>query len=450
MTVDTHKNPMGLSRTMENLMVLTLCLIFGFVMFDRFALTNLETYIMMPEAEGGIGITVEEIGLITSSFAIAWAVAGYIGGVIADLARAKKKILLICVLAFSVLSLSTGFAGSFVALMCIRFLMGVVEGPVLPLNQTIMINESTPSRRGLNAGLMQTSAVGLISSLLGPIICVALAESIGWRATFYITIIPGIIICIMIWFIIKEPVIKGTNVVDSMLDKPLPGEDGYDVAQAQAEAPAAEDLEKPTFKDSLKMFKNRNVLVSVLAGIFILYWYICTLSFTPAFLVGFKGMSPVDMGFIMSCYGIGAIIWGIVIPRLSDIVGRKPMVIIGALLSIFANLGLLLTDNAAIMAVCCIIGWAGAGIFPLFESAIPAESVDPRYSTSAIGLVQLVGELVGAGFGATLCGFIGGAYGLDVAQWTCLIAIVIAAVIAFAYYETAPNVLAKRAARKAA
>ena len=445
MTVDTHKNPMGLSRTMENLMVLTLCLIFGFVMFDRFALTNLETYIMLPEAEGGIGITVEEIGLITSSFAIAWAVAGYIGGVIADLARAKKKILLICVLLFSVLSLSTGFAGSFVALMAIRFLMGVVEGPVLPLNQTIMINESTPSRRGLNAGLMQTSAVGLISSLLGPIICVALAESIGWRATFYITIIPGIIICIMIWFIIKEPIIKGHNVVEEIMDKNVTGAEDFD-----AQAAAAEIDEKPTFKDSLKMFKNRNVLVSVLAGIFILYWYICTLSFTPAFLVGFKGMSPVDMGFIMSCYGVGAIIWGIVIPRLSDIVGRKPMVIIGALLSIFANLGLLLTDNVAIMAVCCIIGWAGAGIFPLFESAIPAESVDPRYSTSAIGLVQLVGELIGAGFGATLCGFIGGAMGLDVSQWSCLIAIVIAAVIALAYYETAPNVVAKRAAKKAA
>ena len=44
--------------------------------------------------------------------------------------------------------------------------------------------------------------------------------------------------------------------------------------------------EKPTFKESLKIIKNRNVLISILAGIFILYWYICTLSFTPAFLVG--------------------------------------------------------------------------------------------------------------------------------------------------------------------
>ena len=445
MTVDTHKNPMGLSKTMENLMVLTLCLVFGFVMFDRFALTNLETYIMAPAAEGGIGITVEQIGLITSSFAIAWAVAGYIGGVIADLARAKKKILLICVLLFSILSLSTGFAGGFVALMCIRFLMGVVEGPVLPLNQTIMINESTPSRRGLNAGLMQTSAVGLISSLLGPIICVALAESVGWRATFYITIIPGLIICVMIWFIIKEPVIKGHNLVDEILDRPLEGAEAADVVEA-----AAAIDEKPTFKESLQMFKNRNVLISVFAGIFILYWYICTLSFTPAFLVGFKGLSPVDMGLIMSCYGVGAIIWGIVLPRLSDVFGRKPLVIIGCFLSIFANLGLLLSSSMGIMAVCCIIGWAGAGVFPLFESAIPAESVDPKYSTSAIGLVQLVGELIGAGLGATLCGFIGGAMGLNISQWSCLIAIVVAALIAFGYYETAPNVLAKRAAKKAA
>ena len=171
MTEDvTKKNPMGLSRAMENLMVLTLCLVFGFVMFDRFALTNLETYIMLPVAEGGLGVTVAEIGLITSAFAIAWSIAGYLGGVLADITKSKKRILLICVLVFSILSLSTGFAGGFVSLMCIRLIMGIVEGPVLPLNQTIMINESTPSRRGLNAGLMQTSAVGLVSSLLGPII----------------------------------------------------------------------------------------------------------------------------------------------------------------------------------------------------------------------------------------------------------------------------------------
>ena len=60
------------------------------------------------------------------------------------------------------------------------------------------------------------------------------------------------------------------------------------------------------------------------------------------------------------------------------------------------------------------------------------------------------GAVIGAGLGATLCGFIGDSMGLDVAQWSCLIAIIVAAVIAFGYYETAPNVVAKRAAKKAA
>jgi MFS family permease len=452
MNVDaTAKNPMGFSRAMENMMVLTLCLVFGFVMFDRFALTNLETYIMLSPAEGGLGITVSQIGMITSAFAIAWAIAGYIGGVIADISRAKKKLLFICVLLFSVLSLSTGFAGGFVSLLLIRLLMGVVEGPVLPLNQTIMINESTPNRRGLNAGLMQTSAVGLVSSLLGPIICVALAEAFGWRATFYITIIPGLIICVMIWFFIKEPVIGGVNVAGEILDgnqTAVSDEEGKAAVEEQ-KAQLNKDDEKPTFRESLKVIKNRNVIVSILAGIFILYWYLCTLSFTPAFLVNDKGIDPTSMSFIMSCYGIGAIIWGIVIPKLSDIFGRKPLIIIGCFMSILANLGLLLSDNAAIMAVCCIIGWAGAGVFPLFESAVPAESVDPRYSTSAIGLVQLVGELIGSGVGATVCGIIGETYGLAVSQWTCFAAIIIAAIISFGYYETAPAVLAKRASKKA-
>ncbi len=430
-------NPMGLSRTAENLMVFTLCLVFGFVMFDRFAISNLSTYVMAD-----LNIDLTQLGMITSAFAISWAVAGYLGGVIADISKSKKKVLLICVLVFSILSLSTGFAGGFISLALIRFGMGIVEGPVLPLNQTIIINESTPTRRGLNAGLMQTSAVGLISSLLGPILCVALAEAFGWRATFYITIIPGLIICVMIWFLIKEPVIRGTNIVDHMLTQ-----NEQDSADGQGEVVQA-PAEKPTFRESLKIIKNRNVLVSILAGIFIIYWYINTLSFTPAFLVTVKGLTEASMSLIMSCYGVGAIIWGIIIPKLSDIYGRKPMIIIGALISILANLGLVFSDNFAVMAVCAIVGWAGSGIFPLFESAVPGESVDPRYSTSAIGIVQLFGELIGGGLGATLCGWIGNTYGLASGMWSCAIAVIVAAVVAIGYYETAPAVVARRKAKK--
>lgn len=403
---------MTYTKKYENLMVLTLSLIFGFVMFDRFALSNLSAYIL-PD----LSMDVVQLGVLTSAFAISWSVAGYLGAAISDISRNKKRVLMICVILFSVFSLSTGLAGGFTSLIAIRFIMGIFEGPILPIAQTIIINESSVNRRGLNGGIMQVVAPGLISTLAGPLICVWLCENFGWRATFYLTIVPGLIIAFMIFRLIKEPQIAASN------------------------------ASKPTFKESLGVLKNRNVLISIIAGVFVLYWYICVLAFGPV-AIGAKGIDPQHMAVIMSCFGVGAIIWGIIVPKIGDTIGRKPTIFIFCLISCVAPFGIVFFDSYIAMGACAVIGWCGAGVFPLFEAVVPGESVDPRYSASAIGLVQLVGELVGAGAGATLCGWIGNTYGMNTAMITMGIAIIIAAVISLGYYETCPAVLAKRKAAK--
>jgi len=53
----------------ENWMVFILCLAFGFVMFDRFALSNLQNYIMAD-----LNISYTQLGLATSVFALTWAI----------------------------------------------------------------------------------------------------------------------------------------------------------------------------------------------------------------------------------------------------------------------------------------------------------------------------------------------------------------------------------------
>ena len=408
--------------TYENKMVLTLCLAFGFVMFDRFALANLSVYIL-PDLK----MNNAQLGMATSAFAFSWAIIGLFGSWFADSKGSRKALLAGIVLVFSICSLLTGLASGFVMLVFIRLIMGASEGPVMPISQSFIIPQSTPSRRGLNMGLMQIVAVGLISSLLGPIIQVALAKSIGWRWTFVVTIVPGIIISIMIAKILVNPETR-------------------EEADRRAEA---EGKSKEKAKISTVLGK-RNIILSIIGTIFLLCWYICMLTYTPGYLVNVKGLDPSYMSYVMSAFGAGAIFWGIVVPGLSDRVGRKPMVLIAAALGVFASIGILYAPSSLpLLMLIAFVGWGGVGVCALMQSTIPAESGDPRFVATIIGTNQLTGELLGGSGGAILLGILADRYGLHAAIWGCGISMAIALVVGLFYKESAPLVLERRAKARA-
>jgi MFS family permease len=160
-----------------------------------------------------------------------------------------------------------------------------------------------------------------------------------------------------------------------------------------------------------------------------------------------QGAAATVMSLIMAAFGAGAIIWGVVVPAWSDRVGRKPMAILFSLLAaIIAPIGFLIFDAPWALALCAFFGWCGAGVFPLYLVAIPAESVDPKYATSAIGVVQLVGEIVGGVVGVAIAGMLGGMYGLNISLIFCACCMGIAFLVAFGYNESAPLVVARRKA----
>lgn len=405
---------MTVKKGYENIMVLTVSLAFGFVMFDRFALPNLAPF-LLPD----LGINPAQFGLIMSAFAFTWAGVGFLASFWSDMKENKKKMLAFFIICFSICSLSTGFAAGFVSLLIIRLVMGVFEGPIYPLNMSFLLAQSTPKRRGFNMGLMGTTSVGLISSLLGPLIVVALAQSIGWRYTFFLTIIPGLLIALMVMKCLEEPdmdKVEGTTV---KVDR------------------------KGEFKEVLK---NRNIITGILFAICILGWYVVMASFTPMFLTTVKGLDPTTMSVIMSALGLGGIIWGMAVPALSDKFGRKPIVIIFGFLSIVTPLGLLLvpSDNLPLMAFCAFFGWCGAGVIAVNQGPIPTESINPKFASTAVATIQGIGELIGAVGGSAVAGILANTYGYSAAMWLCVGLMCVGTLIACNFYETAPAVLARR------
>lgn len=160
--------------------------------------------LLVPFFDKELGLNNTQIGLLSSMLALAWAISGYSMGTLSDKTDKRKQYLIATVVIFSVCSFVSGLVTSFAFLLTARVMIGLAEGPVLPLAQSIMVDASSEKRRGFNIGFME-GLVGNIFAMLAPIALVALAAKYGWRSTFFIAGIPGLILAALGLFYIKEP-----------------------------------------------------------------------------------------------------------------------------------------------------------------------------------------------------------------------------------------------------
>src|ERR1700752_4528507 len=86
-----------------------------------------------------------------------------------------------------------------------RIIMGLSEGGILPICQSLLVAESTEKRRGLNMGVMQNVGSNFFGSFLAPIVLVAIAQAWSWRAGFYVAAAPGLLCALLVMFLIREP-----------------------------------------------------------------------------------------------------------------------------------------------------------------------------------------------------------------------------------------------------
>jgi len=221
---------------------------------------------------------------------------------------------------------------------------------------------------------------------------------------------------LMAW-LIREPVIESTRV------KPAPG--------AMA-----------------RMLGDRNIVLCILISTLLVAFLLVFVTFTPLYLLNVRGFTPSQMSVIMSSFGIASMAVAFLVPGSSDRFGRKPVIIIASLIGLGLPLGMLfLAGNSIAATITCIIfGSTLSGVFPMVMATIPSEVVGPARTTTALSLTMGVSEIVGGVFAPGIAGRVADAQGLVSALW--ILTGITAAIIVLALFlrETAPAVLARRAA----
>ncbi|WP_207225733.1 MFS transporter [Blastococcus saxobsidens] len=393
---------------------------FGFVFFDRLALNYLT-----PFFKDELNLSNADVGLLGGIPALAWAVAGISVGFLSDRIDRRKSLLIAAICAFTLFSALSGLVGGLASLLLFRALMGGAEGAVLPLIQPMMMHSSTPRRRGLNMGLVQGSSAGLLGGIVGPIVTVWLAESYGWRFAFYATVIPGLVLALLVLKLVRDLRLRHPATVAMDADVPdVPSTGGLGAA-----------------------LRSRNVVICLLISVFYLTWFVTTQTFTPLYLAEMKGFGAGQLGFVLSGIGIAWVLWGALVPGISDRVGRKPAMIGFSVLAALSPLAIIGIDSPGLLFVTLIVTYTGLGCFTLFMATIPAETVPRAVMATALGLIMGTGEIVGGFVAPYLAGLLSDAFNLNASMLISSGAAAVVVLLSFALKETAPIRVARRTQR---
>ncbi|MFN3470552.1 MAG: MFS transporter [Novosphingobium sp.] len=388
-----------------------LSLNFGILFFDRNALNFL-----MPFVQPDLQLSNTQVGMFSSALSLTWALSGLFVGRISDKLGSRKPVIVIATIAFCICSFISGLASSFLMLLGARLLMGAAEGGVMPVSHSMIVAEVAPERRGLAMGVAQNLGSNLLGSGLAPLLLVPVAVAVGWRTGFYLAALPGLVTAALIWFTLREP-------------------------PAEVHDPAAP---KVTLREA---FAHRNVVLCALISILLVAYLVVCWAFMPLFLTKVRGFDPGTMGWLMATLGISAGLGSFVVPAISDVIGRRPVMIFFAFLGVILPLGGLYYQGSVwVLAAIFFFGWGLNGLFPMFMATIPAESVDPRLTATLTGVVMGTGEVLGGVLAPFFAGALADAYGLVAPLWLMVCCAILSGALALGLIESAPRVVARRAA----
>lgn len=159
--------------------------------------------ILLEDIKAEFTMTDTQLGLLAGlAFALFYATLGIPIARLADKAN-RKNILAASLLVWSGMTALCGAATGFVSLFLARLGVGVGEAGGSPPTYSIIADYFKPSELGRAMGVYTTGAV--LGTGGGMMVGGLLAEAYGWRLTFVLLGIPGILLAVVLFFTVREP-----------------------------------------------------------------------------------------------------------------------------------------------------------------------------------------------------------------------------------------------------
>ncbi|HVI42275.1 MAG TPA: MFS transporter, partial [Anaerovoracaceae bacterium] len=398
------------SQRYQTAMAILFALMWGFIVLDRQTLTYL-----FPTLEELYGYTNTQLGVIVTATSFGFAIFSIIFGITADRTGYKKRLLIPFSLLAAIFSGSTAFAGTITMIIVVRFLTGAGEGPCYPLMTSMLAAQSDQKNFAKYIGLLSVGSFA-IAGIIGPTLVTQIAAATNWQMAYIFAALPALIVGIVIWVVVKEV-------------KP------EEVAMQQQDTTS----QKMSGKDLIALLKNRNILLCVVMNILnnAAWWGL--LSYAPIYWVYDGGLTSLTMGYLTSMFGAFGVVWAIVIPRISDRIGRKPATIMFGLASAVALFAMCLSAGTVAKVLYVILSGCSGYLLVMYTAVIAIESVPRKVAATASAVVLGVGEIIGATLSPAILGAVADASGLSTVFLISGLILVVSAIFGFFLKETHPK-----------
>lgn len=159
--------------------------------------------VLVEPVKAEFGLTDSQVSLMAAAFTALNIGAGLL---IARKAEKATRTTLIAMgtLIWSAATALCGAAASWFQLLAARMGVGLGEAVGLPSVQSVVADYFPANKRGMAMSvLMLAPPVGALVGFMGG---GAIAQAYGWRFTFLIAAIPGVLLALLVWLVVKEPV----------------------------------------------------------------------------------------------------------------------------------------------------------------------------------------------------------------------------------------------------
>jgi len=301
--------------------------------------------IALPHIAGNLSATTDEATWVLTSYLVSNAIilpmTGWLGNYFG-----RKRVLISCIVMFTIASALCGLAWSLPTLIIARVLQGAGGGAMVPIAQAIMLESFPPQKRGQ---AMAVFAMGVVvAPILGPTVGGWITDNYSWRWIFYINLPVGILAALMAQWVVEDPpYIKRNEKADIdflgfgllavwlatlqiILDKGQEA-DWFStdwicwfavISVAAFIGFIAWEFHTDHPLVDLRVFKNRNFTVGVILMTSLGAILYGTTAQLPLFLQTLMGYPALQSGYAMSPRGIAAFLTTLVVGRL---VGKIPM-----------------------------------------------------------------------------------------------------------------------------
>ncbi|MFT5544083.1 MAG: putative MFS family arabinose efflux permease [Glaciecola sp.] len=325
-----------------------------------------------------------QIGLVGGvGFALFYAIIGLPLARLADKTN-RITLLSLCLSFWSLATAACGFVTNFWQLLAARVAVGAGEAGCFPASFSVLSDYFKPSKRAFAIGLFYFA--GFIGFTFGLAFTGALAESIGWRQTFVVVGLPGILLAIGLKLLVKEP-------------KRTTGDDLQDSSQ-----------------DGLvlvikKLVKKRSYIHLVLGYTFFIFSSYAMMLWLPQFYNRVHGLDSSEIGLYFGmALGLGLVTGSFLGAILSNkLIARSRVweMRFPALVSIMAFIVfgiVLMVPSLTLSLFACFFGGIAstAGLGPNFAAI--QSLTEPQHRATSSAFVLFVSAIVGQGFGPTLAG----------------------------------------------